>query len=77
MHRNATKTLIFFLISSHFIKAPLVSGESSTEDFIRLHALALEGYDAIAYYDADCEFQVRIVGNHGKPRKTPLEYDGN
>jgi len=23
----------------------------------------LEGYDAIAYYDADCEFQVRIVGN--------------
>lgn len=30
-------------------------------DFIRLHALALEGYDAIAYYDADCEFQGDIL----------------
>eukprot|EP00435_Cladocopium_sp_Y103_P065254 s21_g27.t1 len=30
-------------------------------DLIRLHALALEGYDAIAYYDADCEFQGDIL----------------
>ena len=29
-----------------------------TEDFIRLHVLALEDFDAVAYYDADCEFQV-------------------
>ena len=49
-------------------------GKSSTEDFIRLHALALEGYDAIAYYDSDCEFQVpdrRWEGKkHGKLRET-------
>jgi len=32
-----------------------------TKDFIRLHALALEGYDAIAYYDSDIEFQGDVM----------------
>jgi len=31
------------------------------QDLIRLHALTLEGYDAIAYYDTDIEFQGDIT----------------
>ena len=27
------------------------------QDLIRLHVLGLDAYDAVAYYDADCEFQ--------------------
>jgi len=27
------------------------------QDFVRLHVLALEGYDAVAYYDSDIQFQ--------------------
>jgi len=27
------------------------------QDLVRLHALALDGYDAVAYYDTDIEFQ--------------------
>ena len=30
-------------------------------DFIRLHVLALEDFDAVAYYDVDCEFQGDIL----------------
>eukprot|EP00931_Biecheleriopsis_adriatica_P063732 TRINITY_DN3865_c0_g1_i1.p1 TRINITY_DN3865_c0_g1~~TRINITY_DN3865_c0_g1_i1.p1 ORF type:complete len:376 (+),score=82.51 TRINITY_DN3865_c0_g1_i1:89-1129(+) len=32
-----------------------------TKDFIRLHALGLEGYDAIAYYDDDIDFRGSIA----------------
>lgn len=31
------------------------------QDLIRLHVLALEPYDAVAYYDGDCEFQGDIL----------------
>lgn len=31
------------------------------QDLIRLHVLALDAYDAVAYYDADCEFQGDIT----------------
>ncbi|CAK9008063.1 Uncharacterized protein SCF082_LOCUS9704 [Durusdinium trenchii] len=31
------------------------------QDLIRLHTVGLEGYDAVAYYDADCEFQGDIL----------------
>eukprot|EP00434_Breviolum_minutum_P008893 symbB.v1.2.007841.t1/scaffold486.1/size197656/3 len=31
------------------------------QDFIRLHVLGMEGYDAIAYYDTDIEFQGDIT----------------
>eukprot|EP00440_Ansanella_granifera_P071256 gb/GFBE01077338.1/.p1 GENE.gb/GFBE01077338.1/~~gb/GFBE01077338.1/.p1 ORF type:complete len:345 (+),score=82.47 gb/GFBE01077338.1/:1-1035(+) len=31
------------------------------QDFIRLHILGIEGYDAIAYYDTDIEFQGDIT----------------
>ncbi|CAE7886788.1 unnamed protein product [Symbiodinium microadriaticum] len=31
------------------------------QDLIRLHVLALDTYDAVAYYDADCEFQGDIT----------------
>eukprot|EP00440_Ansanella_granifera_P064116 gb/GFBE01069509.1/.p1 GENE.gb/GFBE01069509.1/~~gb/GFBE01069509.1/.p1 ORF type:complete len:355 (+),score=87.50 gb/GFBE01069509.1/:1-1065(+) len=31
------------------------------QDFIRLHVLGLEGYDAVAYYDTDVEFQGDIT----------------
>jgi len=27
------------------------------QDFVRIHAFALDGYDAVAYYDTDIEFQ--------------------
>ena len=28
------------------------------QDLIRLNVLGIEGYDAVAYFDGDCEFQV-------------------
>ncbi|CAJ1426120.1 unnamed protein product, partial [Effrenium voratum] len=31
------------------------------QDFIRLHVLGMEGYDAVAYYDTDVEFQGDIT----------------
>ncbi|CAJ1342410.1 unnamed protein product [Effrenium voratum] len=31
------------------------------QDLIRLHVVGLEGYDAVAYYDADCEFQGDVL----------------
>ncbi|CAJ1346054.1 unnamed protein product [Effrenium voratum] len=31
------------------------------QDLIRLHVLGLEGYDAVAYFDGDCEFQGDIT----------------
>lgn len=31
------------------------------QDFIRLHVLGMEGYDAVAYYDTDIEFQGDIT----------------
>ena len=27
------------------------------QDLIRLNVLGIEGYDAVAYFDGDCEFQ--------------------
>eukprot|EP00419_Tripos_fusus_P024052 CAMPEP_0172719188 /NCGR_PEP_ID=MMETSP1074-20121228/75361_1 /TAXON_ID=2916 /ORGANISM="Ceratium fusus, Strain PA161109" /LENGTH=355 /DNA_ID=CAMNT_0013544513 /DNA_START=16 /DNA_END=1079 /DNA_ORIENTATION=- len=33
------------------------AGWCGSQDFVRLHALGFEGYDAVAYYDTDIEFQ--------------------
>ena len=60
-HNNSVKLVEVDWDTPPKMKGYKEGGWCGHQDFIRLHVLGMEGYDAIAYYDTDIEFQGDIT----------------